>query len=522
MENKKHSTSVWSEIEPYCVIKTVLKNLWMVVLAAVAFSMLAYIAVTLMMKPTYTSSVIFVATPKNALSSGNATISTSTADQFSSLLSGTMLRKQIQQEYGSAVDNVTVSAKAVSGTSVIKVNATAQTPSAAYYMTSGIVEHYAEWTPYLMNTVVLEVVNAPNIPSNDEFLARQRRIVLIAAPIGALLMTALLCFLCFISRTVQTTVGARNQVDAPLLVTIRHERRHRTLKSLLSRKKASLLISNPTTAFSYVETVHQLRARVEHAKKHHGCKAFLITSVSENEGKSTLAANLALCLAKRYKKVLLVDCDMRKATQSQIFGMKAEQSKSLNALLKGELDPSALVHALQYRKSDNLFCLFSSVMRHNTSALLGSVQMRQILKVLRENFDYVIVDTPPMGYFTDSALLADQTDASILVLRQDKVTDLAANDTIDALRRCNARFLGFVFNDVHTLNLATRLLGGRHGYGYGYGYSSGYEYGYGKRGYSKNGYGYGYGYGSKGYYGSGKERIDDEPAQKGEDSDGTT
>lgn len=510
MEKQKQSASVWSEVEPYCLLRMIAHNLWMVVAAGVVFALLAYVGVTLMMKPSYTSSITFVATPKNTLSASGSVMSTGTVEQFSSLLTGSLLTKQVQREYGSAVSGVSVEAEAVKNTNVIQVRATGGSPSAAYYMATGIVEHYAEWTPNLLSSVVLEVVNAPNIPSDAAFRARQQRLITIAAPVGALLMIGILAVLCITSGTVQTTVGARRQVDGNLLATVRHERKHRTLKSLLSRRKSSLLISNPTTAFPYVETIHQLRAKLEQANRRHGCKTFLITSVSQNEGKSTLAANLALSLAKRYQKVLLVDCDLRKASQNQIFNVSHESGRSLNALLKGDLEPSALVQALQYRKADNLFCLLATPMRHNTAALLGSTQMAQMLRVLRENFDYVILDTPPMGYFTDSELLADMADASVLVLRQDVVTDLAANDVIDSLRRCKARFLGFIFNDVHTLNVLSRIMGGRRGYGYGYGYSSGYGYGYSRHGYSKNGYGYG----SKGYYGKDKEQIDAEPEHK--------
>ena len=119
--------------------------------------------------------------------------------------------------------------------------------------------------------------------------------------------------------------------------------------------------------------------------------------------------------------------------------------------------------------------------------------MKRLLKVLRENFDYVILDTPPMGFFTDSEVLAEQADASVLVIRQDTVRDLAVNDAIDSLKRCSARFLGYVFNDVHNLNFMARVMGGGHRYGYGYGYGYGHGYGYGY-GYSKR-YGYGYGNG---------------------------
>ena len=117
--------------------------------------------------------------------------------------------------------------------------------------------------------------------------------------------------------------------------------------------------------------------------------------------------------------------------------------------------------------------------------------MEQLLAVLRENFDYVILDSSPMGFFTDSEVLSDLADASILVVRQDVLPDLSINDAIDTLTRCKGRFLGFVFNDVHTFNTLARIVGGRHyGYGYGYGRSYGYGYGYGG---SKHKLAYGYG-----------------------------
>ena len=143
---------------------------------------------------------------------------------------------------------------------------------------------------------------------------------------------------------------------------------------------------------------------------------------------------------------------------------------------------------LQYRKAENLFFLFASNVKRHSADLLGSDRMKQLLAVLRDNFDYVILDSSPMGFFTDTEILADSADASFLVVRQDVVTDKTVNDAIDSLSRCKARFLGFVFNDVHTFNLAAGLVGGRrYGYGYGYGRSYGYAYGSGK---STQGYGY--------------------------------
>ena len=129
--------------------------------------------------------------------------------------------------------------------------------------------------------------------------------------------------------------------------------------------------------------------------------------------------------------------------------------------------------------------------------------MKQLLQLLQGSFDYVIMDSPPMGFFTDSEVLCELADASMLVVRQDLLTDKGINDAIDALERCKARFMGYVFNDVRTMSLAAGIVGGSR-YGYGYGYGRGYGYGYGYGGYKKKqGYGYGYGYG----YGSGKREA---------------
>lgn len=129
-------------------------------------------------------------------------------------------------------------------------------------------------------------------------------------------MIAVLLLLAVSQETVQTVPGAHDQLDTKLLATLRHERKR---GALLRNKKSALLISDPTCSFYYTETVHQLRAQVERAHEKDGRQVFLITSCAENEGKSTVAANLALSLAQKHQRVLLLDSDLRKPAQSLIF-----------------------------------------------------------------------------------------------------------------------------------------------------------------------------------------------------------
>ena len=502
MSQTHRTESVWAEVEPYCVLRRIWRNLWMVLMSAGLFVLLAYIGATLLVRPTYTSSATFVVTPRNSsnvYTSSVSSVTSSTAEQFARLLSGTTLVNRVQRLNGDDVKGASVRSAAVTGTNLIQLRATGPSPRSAYYMCVGIIEHYEDYTQYVFDSVMLDTVSAPTVPDKGALRRAQRRAMLIAAPLGAVVMVAILALLCITSGTIQTIHGAHDQVDGNLLVTLNHQRKRRTLKSMFRRRKTSLLISNPTTSFLYVETIHQLRARLEHANRQHGCKTFLVTSVSENEGKSTVAANLALSLARRHKKVLLIDCDLRKSAQHLIFEA-SEKTATLNSLLKNDLEPERLVKALHYRKAENLFFLFAANVQRHSAELLGSERMGQLLSVLRENFDYVVLDSSPMGFFTDSEVLSEEADASILVIRQDTVSDKTVNDAIDSLSRCKARFLGFVFNDVHTLNIAAGLVGGRR-YGYGYGYGRSYGYGYGSSK-GKQGYGYGYGYG----YASSKPR----------------
>ncbi|MBQ1371825.1 MAG: polysaccharide biosynthesis tyrosine autokinase [Oscillospiraceae bacterium] len=493
MKQSVKKQSVWAEIEPYCVLHRILKNWWMVFMCAALFSLSAFIGTTLFVHPVYSCSATLAVNPRNNSSAlQSSTITSSSSEQFASFLSSNMLVNRVRRIYGSDVKDATVSTTFLKGTNMIQLRVNGPSPRSAYYMCAGILEHYEEYSQIVFNSLILETVSAPTVPEKGSLSSMQRKAILIGAPLGALAMIALLTLLCIISGTVQTLTGARNQIDSSLLVTLNHQRKQRTLRSRLSRKKSSLLISNPTTSFLYVESIHQLRTKAEHEQRHHKSKAFLVASVGENEGKSTVAANLALSLARRSSKVLLVDCDLRKAAQHLIFEANLDKAYTLTSLLTGSLDLENIDEAVQYRKAENLYVLFASNVRRHSADLLVSERMQEVLALLRERFDYIILDSSPMAFFTDTKILCDLADASMLVVRQDMMPDRAVNDAIDSLSHCKARFLGYIFNDVHSLNLAAHILGGhRSGYGYGYGYGRGYGYGYG--GYKGNYYNYGYG-----------------------------
>ena len=250
------------------------------------------------------------------------------------------------------------------------------------------------------------------------------------------------------------------------------------LKQMLHRKQKPLQVFSPTTGFAYTEQINTICAQMELDAARNASKIFMITGVSENEGKSTIAGNVAAALAMRGNRVAVVDCDLRNPSLCRFFDNRYVAALPLNRLLSQPYTKDNLLQCMIRHNQFDLFMLFSQASDRRCTELLTSHTMTMLLQQLRI-FDYVILDTPPMGYFADTEALLDKTDATLLVVRQDRTPACDINDAIDLLRRSDARFLGCILNDM------TGSLTEGHSYGYGYGY------GYGKSGYGHYGYGSG-------------------------------
>ena len=277
------------------------------------------------------------------------------------------------------------------------------------------------------------------------------------------------------------------KLDGTLLQTLYHERSYKSWKARIHRKKSSVLLTNPGTSFQYVEDMKKLARKVSSKMKDKQAKTLLVASVEENEGKSTVAANLALALAEESEKVLLIDADLRKPSQYKIFGLAPEEVQEFGEVLNGNEKSDHLVHALA--KSE-LLLVTGTMIYPNSTEMIASDMFYKIVDFFKERLDYVIIDTPPMSQAADAEELVDYADASILVVRQHTALVKDINEAISILNSGEGTMLGCVYNDVfHGIAQTARNYGYR--YAYGSGSSYGYGYGYG----NKYGYGYGYGYG---------------------------
>lgn len=193
------------------------------------------------------------------------------------------------------------------------------------------------------------------------------------------------------------------------------------------------------------EAYRSIRTSINYSSVDKPLQTFMVTSTDPGEGKTTTLGNLAIVFAQTNKKVLVVDCDLRKPRVHTVFD--CENSVGLSNLLTQE-DEIPLEEVLQPSTLDNLKILTSGPKLPNPSEWLGSNKMKKLLKAMTDYADIVILDTPPTMAVTDAVVLAPQTDGVVLVIRSGRTHRDALKNTIGQIRAANARILGVVLNDV--------------------------------------------------------------------------
>ena len=204
------------------------------------------------------------------------------------------------------------------------------------------------------------------------------------------------------------------------------------------------------------EAYRVIRTGIQFAQAGKELQTIALTSCTPNEGKSTTIANLAVVLTQAGKSVLLIDCDMRNPTVHKNFNLSNKLGLS-SCISMG----TALSDAVQKTSIEGLYALTGGVIPPNPSELLGSEKMKNLLQRAKEQYDYVLIDTPPVMPVTDALIVSRFVDGMILVIASAEVKVEMARDVKNQLVHAGANILGVVLNKVRSEH---------HGYGYGYYY----------------------------------------------------
>lgn len=420
------------------VLIALMDQLSIAILIAVCIGLGAYVWVDAEYVPNYRSeSLIAVSNRETIGNTGNLNETVKLAEKVDTVLKSNVIKKQLRNEVKTGFN---LNSGILAGTNLVQIDMSASSPEGAFTTLSYLLDNYQQLAGETMSNIHFEVLEQPLVPTNPTETNTAIKIALIAAGVGFVASCGVLIVYLYLRDTVKTEEDVDTKLMAPRIGMIYHERDRGKLQWGRRSRGNRLLITNPARSTRFVEGIRMLaNTLTEGMEANH--KSLLVTSTFENEGKSTLTANLALALADGGYRVLLVDGDMRRPSLATLLNIK-----ELNNQVQ---DREQLVMKSDIRQiQDNLDGLLWNAKTSIKPTEAQMVQFADFLREMKQQYDYVIVDTAPSWLVSDTTLMCDMVDYTILIVKRDYMLAKDINDIIDGLEHSDSELLGVVMNDI--------------------------------------------------------------------------
>ena len=422
-------------------------------------------------RPTYEASVSFTVKVANPLYGNVNTYNIATAKQlnatFPYILRSAILRQRVSEHLGVAVIP-TVLTSVLPNSNIFTMRVQHEDPEWAYQVLQAVVECYPQVAEYVVGATTLVILDDSGVPTAPLYNLNLTSSMVLGAGAGLLVWLILMTLLTLSRRTIHNEDELKHTMNYQCLGIV-------PATKVVERTKGCPLIHKDNGKFGFGESVRLLQMHVQKEMQSQDQKLLMVSGATPGEGKTTIAVNLAIAFAKKGHRVLLLDCDMYNPSVCRALDL--EDVKTLRDFQKGEVTQAEVLLKSGIR---HLYVVAANM---DFKDMKSKELLRRILNGSRQNFDYVILDTPPCSLMVDAAELSDLADCALMVIRQDYASRAQILEGVRLLTDNGLPLIGCAINGV-TGNLATH--GYRYGNGYGYG---GYGYGYGSYG--------GYGYGSK-------------------------
>ena len=386
----------------------------------------------------------------------------------------------------------TINATATAEAALFTLTVTSNDAQHAYDLLKAAIKVYPQAASTILGDTRINVINMPLGPNHTPMNANNAVQIGLRSTIPVFLFGLLLIFLLALTRkTVHSADDLRKLVNLKCLAYVPGIK----LKKRSHSNNKSITITNSRVGSIFSESIRNLRVKVQKAMDHRHAHILLISSTIPNEGKTTVATNLALSFAAEGSRVVLIDGDLRKQSLKGALGID-QPSEGLVEFLSENAKTVSLLSV----PHSSLYLLSGDKVTDQPQPMLDTPRLKKLFDSLREHVDYIIIDTPPTGILSDAATIAKYADVALYVVRQDQASTTQIFNALQSLNAVEIPILGCVLN--HTQAGTTR-------YGYGSKYSGSYGYSYGYKysdSYRRYGYGYGYGYGY-----SRREEKDDTP-----------
>ncbi|MBR5272691.1 MAG: AAA family ATPase [Clostridia bacterium] len=436
-----------------------LKRLWILVVMVVVLALAGALYGNLSYKPQYVAQSTFVVNvfrkyvveTEDGKTVLKTSLDLSTANSVLENLKVLILSDQIIEKALDVDPTINLSIEDVKAittintipsTSIMSFTVRYPDPNVAYSVVNAITEVAPIALKDMVSNGELALIDDANVPTVPTSSNPAKTYAFIGAAAAAIIFFGVIFLLDFMSSTIKDAKDAEVSIGKRLLGVIPDNRKFR--KNISTNLETGRLITDHSAGFSYIEAFKSMRIKVENLCARHKYKSILVTSTDEHEGKTTIAINLAISLANKKYKVLLVECDLRRPNLFYMMQLSGLEYGVLDVLDGAVPYKEAITHIPDY----GVYGILSRRSVNDATERLGSDAMRDLIFSLEasKEFDFVIYDAPPALLMTDAEILTRYVDSVIMVVKEDTAQLHDIKNTIAKLSNEKAVVLGTVLN----------------------------------------------------------------------------
>lgn len=457
------------EVDLQRLVKALWKKLWVIVFSCIFGAVIALLVSTLLITPLYQSSAMFYVN-NGSLSVGDAALSLTTGDisAAKNLVDSYIVILNTRTSLNDVIDYAEVDrtyeevremifASAVNSTEIFEVVVTSPDAEEAEKIASAIAYILPKRISSIIEGTSAEVVDSAIIASKPSFPNHLTNTV-IGFALGMVLSAAIIALKEVFNITIRNEEDVASVCKHPILAAVPDMTAHsKGGYYYYSHDKRKQKIQRPGVAnqpvligrdisFAASEAYKLLRTKLQFSFADDSNSHVIgLSSALSGEGKSLTAVNLAYTLSQLNKKVVLIDCDMRRPTLAEKLGI--QKKPGLSEFLSGQSKGELTCQKCGIKNDEDAFDVIAAGQNPpNPVELLSSARMEKVVNRLRDIYDYVILDLPPVEEVSDALAVAKMTDGMLLVVRQNYCNRPALSDTSHQFEFINARVLGIVFN----------------------------------------------------------------------------
>ena len=345
------------------------------------------------------------------------------------------VQKELNESYTYKELASEISVSSINNTQIIKITVSDNNALNAKIIANLVAKVFTVEVPELYNLDNVHILDVA-IEEDEPYNINVAKSSIIGGVLGLVLSSGIFFVIYYFDRTAKSVEQVEEVLQMPILGSVEETK---------NLKEELVVATNPKEIIS--EQIRTIRTNLQFTSADEKIMTILITSSIPSEGKSFISSNLATAFAQNNKKVLIVDCDMRKGRVNKIFKISNRIGLS-NLLAYKEDDEENLEDYVFKTKIDNLYVIPRGKVPPNPSELLNSQKTAKLISLLSEIFDYIIFDGPPVNGLSDSLIMSDFVDRTIVVTSLNSAPIELLESTKKMLTNVNAKVAGVIVNKV--------------------------------------------------------------------------